>query len=274
MKKHHFIFSFTVICVVCLLFVRCGFSSKEIKTVADTIAVDTVLVEGTISNSQEIPHANRGLDFYTGIPNLDPVINDKLSLVQSNSGYHNHGKKEDEITLNIKVFDDGKLIQTIEFVEYKRDMLIPGDSALLMDVNFDNHRDIVIPGGIDCAHTGFYYDCYLWNEQSKTFVRDTTLRNVAFNPTILHKEGFIFSCTSSARSSYHTICEFIDGKFVETRNLRAECEYDECRYEEAELIRGKMTVIRKNAKRESISDIWKKVYHAKDSLNYKFYIYV
>jgi len=87
------------------------------------------------------------------------------------------------------------------------------------DVNFDGYRDIIILTNFAGTHSNTWYDCWLWDAKSSSFIFSESFAGIC-NPSIDREEQRIFSTGGSGAAFWGgSIYKFIDGEFVITNNL-------------------------------------------------------
>jgi hypothetical protein len=113
------------------------------------------------------------------------------------------------------------------------------------DVNFDGYKDVIILNNFSGAHGNTWYDCWLWNPETSSFVKSESFADIC-NPALDPKKKCIYSTGGSGASNQEwDIYQFIDGEFVVTNSL-SYTETNEGRYHfiEQKLVNGKMKIIR------------------------------
>ncbi len=113
------------------------------------------------------------------------------------------------------------------------------------DVNFDGYKDMIILNNFSGAHGNTWYDCWLWNPETSSFVKSESFADIC-NPALDPKKKCIYSTGGSGASNQEwDIYQFIDGEFVVTNSL-SYTETNEGRYHfiEQKLVNGKMKIIR------------------------------
>jgi hypothetical protein len=110
----------------------------------------------------------------------------------------------------------------------------------LVDVNFDGYKDLIILNSFCGAHSNTWYDCWLWNPETSSFVVSDSFTHIC-NPSIDPKKKCIYSTGGSGAAYWGgSIYKFLGGKFVVTNDLYT----DWGGLKETALINGKMAVVR------------------------------
>ena len=95
------------------------------------------------------------------------------------------------------------------------------------DVNFDGYKDVIILSHFHGAHGNTWYDCWLWDIESLTFIYSESFAEIC-NPAIDWDKQCIYSSGGSGASILGSdIYKFIDGKFVISNSLLFEWDYKE-----------------------------------------------
>ena len=112
------------------------------------------------------------------------------------------------------------------------------------DVNFDGYKDVIILSSFIGNHSNTYYDCWLWNQKTSSFVKSESFSDIC-NPALDPEKKCIYSC-GSYLTTYREweIYQYIDGKFVVANNL-SYVENDEgYHFTEQKHVNGKMKTLR------------------------------
>jgi len=108
------------------------------------------------------------------------------------------------------------------------------------DVNFDGYKDVIILNMFGGAHANTWYDCWLWDTESSSFVKSKSFSEIC-NPALDREKKCIYSAGGSSAAYWGgRIYKFIDGEFVITNEL--DTDWDGL--VERELINGKLEVVR------------------------------
>jgi hypothetical protein len=112
------------------------------------------------------------------------------------------------------------------------------------DVNFDGYKDVIILNSFSGAHSNTWYDCWLWNQKTSSFVKSESFSDIC-NPALNPEKKYIYSTGgSSAFSQDWDIYQYIDGKFVVTNNLSYVENDKGYHFTEQKLVNGKMKPLR------------------------------
>ena len=122
------------------------------------------------------------------------------------------------------------------------------------DVNFDGYKDVIILNTFWGAHSNTWYDCWLWNPETSSFVKSESFAGIC-NPALAPGEKYIYSTGGSgAVSQGWDIYQFIGGEFVVTNHLFYEETNEAYHFVEQKLVNGKMEILRDDVIRESSFD--------------------
>jgi hypothetical protein len=108
------------------------------------------------------------------------------------------------------------------------------------DVNFDGYKDVIILNTFGGAHSNTWYDCWLWNTKTSSFVASKSFAEIC-NPALDAEKKCIYS-TGGSGADYWGGCiyQYIDGEFVVTNEL----DTDYNGLVERELVNGEMEIVR------------------------------
>jgi len=108
------------------------------------------------------------------------------------------------------------------------------------DVNFDGYKDVIILNTFAGAHANTWYDCWLWDTKTSSFVESKSFAEIC-NPALDKEKKCIYSAGGSGAAYWGgQIYKFIDGEFVLTNEL--DTDFDGL--VERALINGEMEVVR------------------------------
>jgi len=153
--------------------------------------------------------------------------------------------------MGLNVYDEnGKSILSADFSEISEDGEIVGYHVFnemmdtmglhVTDVNFDGYKDVIILNTFAGAHANTWYDCWLWDTKTSSFVASESFAEIC-NPALDAEKKCIYSAGGSGATYWGgMIYKFIDGEFVVTNELDT---YWDGLIERA-LINGKMEVVR------------------------------
>lgn len=111
----------------------------------------------------------------------------------------------------------------------------------VVDVNFDGYRDIIILNTFSGAHGNTWYDCWLWDPETSSFVFSESFAGIC-NPALDPEKQCIYSAGGSGAAYWGGfIYQFIDGAFVVTNELYTDWDG----LEESALVHGQMETVRK-----------------------------
>lgn len=155
-----------------------------------------------------------------------------------------------DFVMALKVFDEkGVPILSADFSRTFYDEVIGNHVSKKMmdtmglhivDVNFDDYKDVIILRDFGGAHSNTWYKCWLWDPQTSRFVESKSFEKIC-NPALDPEKQSIFSSGGSGAGLWGgSIYKYIDGKFVVTNELHS----DGKELVEKELINGEMVVVR------------------------------
>ena len=108
------------------------------------------------------------------------------------------------------------------------------------DVNFDGYKDVIILNTFAGAHANTWYDCWLWDTKTSSFVKSKSFSEIC-NPALDAENKCIYSAGGSGAAYWGgRIYQFIDGEFVLTNEL----DTNENGLVEKALVNGKLETIR------------------------------
>lgn len=94
------------------------------------------------------------------------------------------------------------------------------------DVNFDGYKDVIILNCFAGAHGNSWYDCWLWDIKTSTFIQSKSFTEIC-NPALDLVNKCIYSTGGSGASvRAYSIYKFINGVFVVSNDLEFEWKYD------------------------------------------------
>lgn len=154
------------------------------------------------------------------------------------------------VALGRKIFDEkGQLNLSEDFSETSGDE-ITGNPVYnemmdtmglhLVDVNFDGCKDLIVLKSYCGAHSNTWYDCWLWNPETSSFVVSDSFEDIC-NPSVDPEKKCIYSTGGSGAAFWGgSIYKFLNGEFVMTNDLYTNWDG----LKESALINGKMEVVR------------------------------
>ena len=162
------------------------------------IAVDTTAIEP----SMKAPHIVTDTNGFHSVED-SPMTYEGLDVQL---------KKSDGMVKAANIYRDGELIQTLNLM-HKGDGINYYDGADLvhfLDANFDGYVEMVI--GIGSARN--YSGIFLWNPESKQFVRATDNDDPMINADLIFapKEKVVYVCYSEGGGMSQTARQEWDGK--------------------------------------------------------------
>jgi hypothetical protein len=119
----------------------------------------------------------------------------------------------------------------------------------VVDVDFDGYKDVIILNTFGGAHSNTWYDCWLWNPETSSFVKSKSFSDIC-NPGLDPEKKYIYSTGGSGAGNHEwDIYQFIDGEFVITFSLAYYESVNDGSYNftEQELVNGKMKIVRDDA---------------------------
>jgi len=153
--------------------------------------------------------------------------------------------------MGLDVYDEnGKSILSADFSETSDDGEVTGYHVYnemmdtmglhVTDVNFDGYRDVIILNTFSGAHANTWYDCWLWDAETESFVKSESFSEIC-NPALDAEKKCIYSTGGSGAAFWGgRIYRFMDGEFVLTNEL----DTDENGLVERALIDGKWEIVR------------------------------
>jgi len=153
--------------------------------------------------------------------------------------------------IGLDVFDEnGKSILSADFSETSESGQVVGYPVFnemmdtmglhVTDVNFDGYKDVIILNTFAGAHANTWYDCWLWDSKTSSFVKSESFSEIC-NPALDRDNECIYSAGGSGAAYWGgRIYKFIDDEFVLTNEL--DTDFDGL--VERALVNGKMEVVR------------------------------
>jgi len=139
------------------------------------------------------------------------------------------------ISADFSEVQDGK---TIGYNVYNQMMDTMG--LHVVDVNFDGYKDLIILNTFAGAHSNTWYDCWLWDIETQSFVACESFAEIC-NPALDPEKKCIYSTGGSGAAYWGgNIYKFIDDEFVLTNELDTGWNG----LVERELVNGEMRVVR------------------------------
>ena len=110
----------------------------------------------------------------------------------------------------------------------------------IVDVNFDGYKDVIILNSFGGAHSNTWYDCWLWDVETSSFIKSESFAEIC-NPALDPEKKCIYSAGGGGATTWDgSIFSFIDGEFVVTNNLHVS-DYGMV---EKRLVNGAMEIVR------------------------------
>lgn len=107
----------------------------------------------------------------------------------------------------------------------------------VVDVNFDGYRDVIILNTFGGAHSNTWYDCWIWNPETLSFIESESFSEIC-NPALDPEKKYIYSTGGSGAGNHEwSIYQYIDSEFVVTNSL----SYYEVKNEGYHFIEQKLT---------------------------------
>jgi hypothetical protein len=169
--------------------------------------------------------------------------------------------------MSLEVYDENVLpLLSADFSQTVYDEVIGNPVYNLMmdtmglhvaDVNFDGYKDVIILNDFSGAHGNTWYDCWLWNPETSSFVESESFAGIC-NPALDPEKKCIYSTGGSGAGNHEwDIYQFIDGEFVVTNSL----SYNEVvngdggyHFIEQKLVNGEMETVRDDVVQEDSFD--------------------
>lgn len=166
--------------------------------------------------------------------------------------------------MGLEVYDENGLpILTTDFSLIFRDTVIgnPVFNGMMdtmglhvADVNFDGYKDVIILNSFSGAHSNTWYDCWLWNPETSSFVESESFADIC-NPALDPVKKCIYSTGGSGAGNHEwDIYQFIDGEFVVTKSLSYVEKNEGYHFIEQKLVNGEMEIVRDDVIQEDSFD--------------------
>ena len=181
--------------------------------------------EGIISSKKDVSYE---LEINPMQKPLDDYILPRYRFVATGSISYDlyHNKKADlyetcGYITGLDVYDDtGVVLLTVDFTNDDADgipiylELMKTMGLHVVDVNFDGCMDVIILNSFSGANSNTWYNCWLFNPDTTSFVRSESFSDIC-NPSIDPEKQLIYSTGGSgANNQSWFIYRFIDGEFV------------------------------------------------------------
>lgn len=156
---------------------------------------------------------------HEGMPTYRFVATGKIPRDTGSSGY----------VMGLNGFDEnGRSILSADFSQTMDDS-VTGNSVRtemmdtmglhVVDVNFDGYKDVIILNDFSGAHGNTWYDCWLWDPKTSSFVKSESFSEIC-NPSLNPDNKCIYSTGGSGAAFWGgSIYQYIDGQFVTTNSL-------------------------------------------------------
>ena len=110
----------------------------------------------------------------------------------------------------------------------------------VVDVNFDGYKDVIILNNFFGAHANTWYDCWLWDANSSSYVFSESFTEIC-NPALDRDNKCIYSSGGSSAAYWGgKIYKFINGEFILTNELYTDWDG----LVESKLMNDKMEIVR------------------------------
>ncbi len=160
--------------------------------------------------------------------------------------------------------ENGSAILSVDFTDIKNEVegnpiyfqMMDTMGLHVVDVNFDGYKDVIILNNFHGAHSNSWYDCWLWDAMTSSFIYSKSFSEIC-NPAIdWDKESIYSSGGSGADNHDYSIYQYMNGQFVISNQLHwnsynAEESHDEdvlatagIYIKEEQLVNGKMETVR------------------------------
>lgn len=114
----------------------------------------------------------------------------------------------------------------------------------VVDVNFDGFNDVIILKDFSGAHGNTWYNCWLWDPKTSSFVESEAFADIC-NPALDPKKKSIYSTGGSgAGNKQWDIYQFIKDEFVVTNSLSYEMTNESYHFIAQNLLKGEMKIVR------------------------------
>ena len=166
--------------------------------------------------------------------------------------------------MGLEVFDENGLsLLTADFSQTFRDEVIGNYVYNIMmdtmglhvaDVNFDGYKDVIILCNFGGAHANTWYDCWLWNPETSSFIKSESFSEI-YNPALDSEKINIYSAGGSGAGNREwDIYQFLDGKFVVTNSLSYKETNKGYHFMEQRLVSGGTEIVRDDMIQEDSFD--------------------
>ena len=160
--------------------------------------------------------------------------------------------------------ENGSSILTADFTDVSNEVkgypiyfqMIDTMGLHVVDVNFDGYKDVIILNCFSGAHSNSWYDCWLWDNMTSSFISSKSFAAIC-NPAIDWDKQSIYSSGGTGADNHdYSIYQYIDGQFVLSNQLHwnssfAESEEDDdtltaagIYVKEEQLVNGNMKIVR------------------------------
>ncbi|HKL99713.1 MAG TPA: DUF5050 domain-containing protein [Mobilitalea sp.] len=152
--------------------------------------------------------------------------------------------------MGLEVYDENNTpILSEDFSELNNDIIIgyPVYNEMMdtmglhvVDVNFDGYKDVIILNTFAGAHSNTWYDCWLWDVKTSSFIGSDSFADIC-NPALDLDNQCIYSAGGSGAAYWGgSIYKFIDDEFIVTNEL--DTGWDGL--VEKKLVNGTMEIVR------------------------------
>lgn len=172
----------------------------------------------------------------------------------------------DDIDMKILIKRGDKTVYALPYNYPKDDDFTPNgervDSCLMLDINFDGEKDLLVYLGQFGNQGVEYFDAFVWNDAKKAYTHDEEFKDIQ-NPQICSKYKCIVSEARVSAAEYeYRQYEYTGGRFVKVAEMTQYWKnniYPEIDRAVYEIHSIKNNTWKKNLKYEQIGDFWKYV---------------
>lgn len=128
----------------------------------------------------------------------------------------------------LNVYDeDGLNILSVDFTDSLLEMagntiyyqMLDTMGLHVVDVNFDGYKDVIILNSFYGAHSNSWYDCWLWDKETKSLIYSKSFAEIC-NPAIDWDKQCIYSSGGTGADNHdYAIYQYIDNQFVISNKL-------------------------------------------------------
>jgi hypothetical protein len=128
----------------------------------------------------------------------------------------------------LNVYDEkGLAILSVDFTDILNEVegnviyyqMIDTMGLHVSDVNFDGYKDVIILNSFGGAHSNSWYDCWLWDAKTSSFINSKSFTEIC-NPAVDWDKQCIYSSGGSGADQHdYSIYQYRNGEFVISNTL-------------------------------------------------------